>query len=93
MKFIKEARAQICPLVVSRAFLFTNNFWTCALGLLLRPACIFHLLQQRKSSCRFPKLVRHRRIENFNELSAETNVMDESDASSQFSGPILYSGR
>ena len=30
---------------------------------------------------------------NFNELSAETNVMDESDASSQYSGPILYSGR
>ena len=30
---------------------------------------------------------------NFNELSAETNAMDESDASSQYSGPILYSGR
>ena len=30
---------------------------------------------------------------NFNELSAETNVMDESDASSQYFGPILYSGR
>ena len=30
---------------------------------------------------------------NFNELSAETNVMDESDASSQYSGPILYSGK
>ena len=30
---------------------------------------------------------------NFNELSAETNVMDESDACSQYSGPILYSGR
>ena len=28
---------------------------------------------------------------NFDELSAETNVMDKSDASSQYSGPILYS--
>ena len=62
---VKRARAQIYPLVVSRAFLFTNNFWTCALGLLLRPACVFHVLPQRKSSSRFPKLVRHGRIEQF----------------------------
>ena len=63
--YFKGARAQIYPSVVSRAFLFTNNFWTCALGLLLRPACVFHVFQQRKSSCRFPKLVRHGRIEQF----------------------------
>ena len=62
---IKGARAQIYPLVVSCAFLFTNNFWTCVLGLLLRPACVFHVLQQRKSSCGFPKLVRHGRIGQF----------------------------
>ena len=30
---------------------------------------------------------------NFDELFAETNAMDKSDASSQYSGPILYSGR
>ena len=63
--FFKGARVQIYLLVVSRAFMFTNNFWTCALGLLLRPACVFYMLQQRKSSCRFLKLVRYGRIQQF----------------------------
>ena len=51
---------------------------------------------------RFPRVAAEKKLmqslymeesNNFNELSAETNVMDESDASSQYSGPILYSGR
>ena len=57
-------------------------------------ACAFSTCCSReKVYVGFQSLYDMEESNNFNELSAETNVMDESDASSQYSGPILYSGR